>query len=75
MPVSGWALDTADRRSDAEEPHAPDHPPQLKAYRAPAPQVENDQELFMIYKKEGTDEWEEIDIGVSEAPKAAEGGA
>ena len=38
-------------------------------------QVENDQELFMIYKKEGTDEWEDIDIGAlaGEPPKTAEG--
>jgi len=34
--------------------------------------VENDQELFMIYKKEGTDEWEEIDIGVHDGGKLPE---
>jgi len=36
--------------------------------------VENDQELYMVYKKEGTDEWEEIDIGggADGPPKTAE---
>jgi len=45
----------------------------IDEHKSPADmKVENDQELFMIYKKEGTEEWEEIDIGVSDSGKPPE---
>ena len=41
---------------------------------APAPsQIQNDDVLYMVYRKEGSDEWEEIELATEGAAPKAEG--
>ena len=47
-------------------------PPRLRRRANLAAQIDNDQEMFMVYKKEGGEgEWEEIDIASEKAAEAA----
>ena len=55
-------------------PHcaAAPRPPRLRRRANLAAQIDNDQEMFMVYKKEGGEgEWEEIDIASEKAAEAA----
>ena len=35
-----------------------------------APQVQNEDEIYIIYRKEGSDEWETLEIGDPPPPAA-----
>ena len=53
-------------------PHCAPRPPRLRRRAKLAAQIDNDQEMFMVYKKEGGEgEWEEIDIASEKAAEAA----
>ena len=53
-------------------PHCTPRPPRLRRRAKLAAQIDNDQEMFMVYKKEGGEgEWEEIDIASEKAAEAA----
>ena len=53
-------------------PHCAPRPPRLRRRANLVAQIDNDQEMFMVYKKEGGEgEWEEIDIASEKAAEAA----